>query len=423
MRFQADAYVRLFAIASFRRFWLGFALSSVGDAMARVALIWYVLEQTDSARAVGFLTLAYTGPILIGGLVAGVLLDRYDRRKVMAIDNLARGAAMLLIPLLHLTGQLEVWHAYVAAGVFGSLMMISLAGSPSLVPSIVPREQLTAANAFETLGYTVAGVAGPPLAGLLIALIGAPHVLLLDGLSYLVFAAALVTVRYLPGEEPRSPGPGADRSATSLSAALRLVRYDRVLLSTTLMYMVLNVGLGAAFVWLPIYVDRTLGGDAGLFGLLLGSMAVGQTLSSIAAVGVNRWLPLGTLICLAGFLGGLAYLPLLTGVTAVALIALLLFGALTAPLTIWAQTLRMEIIPANMRGRTFALLRMLMQGTQPLGGALGGFLLPLVGVGAMIGLSAALISGASAAASRVHELRVAGPVAAPADPQPCCGYD
>lgn len=417
MRFNADAYARLFAIASFRRFWFGFALSTVGDAMARVALTWYVLEQTDSARAVGFLTLAYTGPILAGGLVAGALLDRYDRRKVMAIDNLVRGLAMLLIPVLHAIGELEVWHAYVAAAVFGSLMMISLAGSPSLVPSIVPREQLTSANAFETLGYTVAGVVGPPLAGLLIAVIDAPNVLLVDGLTYLIFAAALVSVRYLPGEEPDASGPAPRASSTSLMDALRLMRRDPVLLSTTLMYMVVNVGLGAAFVWMPIYVDRTLGGGASLFGLLLGAMAVGQTISSVAAVGVNRWLPLGTLICLAGFLGGLAYLPLLTGVTAVAVIALLCFGALTAPLTIWAQTLRMEIIPARMRGRTFALLRMMMQGSQPLGGLLGGFLLPFVGVAAMIGISASLISGASAAASRVRALRVAGPVAAP-DPIP-----
>lgn len=413
MNFRNSAYGRLFGVASYRRFWIGFALSSVGDAMARVALTWYVLEQTDSARAVGYLALAYTAPILLGGLVAGVLLDRFDRRKVMAIDNMVRGTAMAAVPLLHFLGMLKIWHVYVAAGVFGTLMMISLAGGPSLIPSIIPKSRLTAANAFETLGFTVAGVVGPPVAGILIALIGAPNVLLIDAASYLIYALALASIRYLESPEPASGLSPA--SPTGLGAAFRLMRGNPILLSTTLMYMAINVGFGAAFVWMPIYVERTLGGGSSLYGLLLGGIAVGQTVSSILAAGVNRWLPLGSLICIAGFLAGVAYLPLLSGIAVIAVGSLVLFGALTAPLTIWAQTLRMEIIPAHMRGRTFALLRMLMQGSQPIGGALGGFLLPIVGVGAMIGLSATMVSGASILAARVVELRIAGPVP---EPQP-----
>jgi MFS family permease len=410
VRFGSNSYALLFAIPSYRRFWAGFALSSLGDAMARVALTWYVLEQTDSARAVGYLALAYTAPILLGGLVAGMLLDRFDRRKVMALDNLVRGLAMAVVPLLHFLGMLEIWHVYVAAGVFGSLMMISLAGGPALIPSIIPRGQLTAANAFETLGFTVAGVVGPPVAGLLIASIGAPNVLILDAASYFIYALALAGVRYIEDQGAADGVPAAgSRGRASLADAIRLLRGNRVLLTTTLMYMAVNVGLGAAFVWMPIYVERTLGGGAGLYGLLLGAIAAGETVSSLFSVSFNRWLPLGTLICLAGVLAGLAYLPLLAGVTALSIVSMALFGALTAPLTIWAQTLRMEIIPAAMRGRTFALLRMMMQGSQPMGGALGGFLLPVVGAGAMICLSAVMLSGASLLASRVRELRVAGP--------------
>ncbi len=416
MKIRDNSYVRLFEMASYRRFWFGFAFSSLGDAMARVALTWYVLEQTGSARAVGYLALAYTVPILVGGLVAGALLDRYDRRKVMAVDNLTRGIAMAAVPLLHLLGMLSIWHVYLAAAVFGSLMMVSLAGGPSLIPSIIPRDQLTAANAFETLGFTIAGVVGPPVAGLLISSFGAPYVLMIDAASYLIYAAALISIRYLEEPVMSSVVSVGARVGTSLGDAVRLLRGNRILLSTTLMYMSINVGFGAAFVWMPIYVERTLGGGASLFGLLLGGIAVGQTAGSILSVGFNRWFSLGTLICMAGILAGLAYLPLLAGVAGLAVASLMIFGMLTAPLTIWAQTLRMEIIPAQLRGRTFSLLRMMMQGSQPLGGALAGFLLPVVGASAMIGFSAFMVSGASSIAARVRELRIAGPPPKPPVP-------
>ena len=73
----AQRYGDVFRNAPFRTFWMGFALSSLGDSMTRVALIWFVYQQTGSARALGLLSVCYVGPILVGGLMAGSLLDRY----------------------------------------------------------------------------------------------------------------------------------------------------------------------------------------------------------------------------------------------------------------------------------------------------------------------------------------------------------
>jgi MFS family permease len=90
-----------------------------------------------------------------------------------------------------------------------------------------------------------------------------------------------------------------------------------------------------------------------------------------------------------------------------AAIGLFLLGFFSAPLTIWAQTLRMQVIPHEMRGRTFALLRTLMQGATPLGGALAGFLLPVLGTQMMIGLSALIIGAPGLAGMQTKELRQA----------------
>jgi hypothetical protein len=278
-------------------------------------------------------------------------------------------------------------------------MMVPLAGVPALLPALVDRDNLATANALEVLSYTLGGVIGPPLAGWLILAVGAPNVVLLDALSYLGFALALTRIG--------SAGARKDRAAAthSLGDAVRLLLSNRVLLATTLMFTAANLGLGALFVWLPIYADRTLGGGAGLYGALLGVVAAGEVAASALAGGWRPRLPLGALICAAQVLSGLALalllaLPTLAG----AVTGLALFGVFSAPLTIWAQTLRMRVIPEALRGRAFALLRTLMQGGGPLGGVLAGAALPAVGVAAVIAGSAAVIAVPGLVGARVRAL-------------------
>jgi MFS family permease len=403
---QTLKYRQVFRHEAFRSFWLSFTLSALGDAMTRVALTWFVYELTKSPEALGLLSLTYTGPVILGGLVAGWLLDRFDRRKVMIADNLIRGAAMLLIPLLHLAGLLQLWHLYVVSTVYGALMMVSLAGSPSLVPDLVEKENLDTANALETLSYTLSGVFGPPLTGLLIPLMGAPNVIIFDALSYFLFALVLMRipspVRIM---QPESDKPVSYR----LSDAVRLLLGNKVLLSTTIMFMFANLGMGVLFVWLPILSDQVLKGGAELYGLLLGALAVGEVASSFLVGTITLKPTLGALIGMAQTLSGLAVAVLLLGFNIpLALLSLLLLGFFSAPLTIWAQTLRMQVIPERLRGRTFALLRTLMQSTMPIGGAAAGVVLPLVSLPFMVLVSAGFIGVPGLLGLRVDALRQAG---------------
>ncbi len=390
-------YRDIFQYRSFRVFWLGFTFSVLGDAMTGVALTWLVYQATHSARAVGLLLLASTGPVLIGGLLVGPLLDRFDRRAVMIADSVVRGLAVATIPLLHALGHLPLWPVYAVAAVYGCLKMITLAGGPALVPALVPAARLDTANALETLGFTLGGVIGPPVAGLLIARIGAPNVVLIDALSYGAFALALTRVHLgveRDAPPPTTPPPPPTTRAYGMGDAVALLRRSPALFATTLMFMTFNLGEGALSVWLPLFSAQVAPGGAAVYGALLGVLAVGETVGSLAAGAVMapRRLSPGALICLAQGLSGLALLPLLLGRNLPsAVVSLALLGACSAPLTIWAQTLRMRIIPPDLRGRAFALLRTLMQGTVPLAGAATGLLLPVVGIPAMIGLSALLI--------------------------------
>jgi MFS family permease len=405
-KMQFNSYLEILKNKDFLAFWSGFTLSSIGDALTRVALTWLVFEETKSAQALGILTIAYTAPILVGGLIAGPLLDRFSARRTMILDNLVRGLVFAAIPVLSAMDRLEIWHIYIFAALYGSLMMVSLAGGPTLIPSLVKEEQLETANAMETLSFTLSGVIGPPLAGLLIVWIGTANVIIIDALSYLIFAATLagMSVR-------RASHLAVEKGKDSFGImdAVRLMAGNKFLLSTTLMFMSFNVGLGAMTVYLPLVSDRIAAGSSQVFGALLGAMALGEMISAWLAGSLILGITLGMRIALAQILSGLSVTLLIIDSAFWATAAgLFLLGFFSAPLTIWAQTLRMQIIPVDLRGRTFALLRTLMQGATPLGGALAGFLLPVIGMQIMIALSSLVIGLPGLAGIQTVELRQAG---------------
>ncbi len=384
----ASPYADLFRNKPFRRFWLGLMASATGDELTRVAFVWFVYERTGSAEALGLLMLCFTGPIVVGGFLAGWLLDRFDRRLVMTVDNLTRGLAIALVPALHFLGWLEVWHVYLAAGVHGLLMMISLAGTPSMILALVPTERLATANALESLGYSTAGVAGPVIAGFLIAGIGAPATVLFDVATYLLYALILFRLKL------SLPAP-VKRASVAIGDAVRLLFGSPILIATTFMFLVFNIGTGSIPVWLPILVETTLKGGPELYGILVGVIFAGQVASTLVIGQLGNRVRLGLGICLAEVAAGLLMILVIATDTAVTVgIVLFVWGIANAPLTPWAQTLRMAIIPEATRGRAFALLRMLMQSGRPIGGALAGFLLPVAGIAATI----ALVGGATAMA-------------------------
>jgi MFS family permease len=344
-----------------------------------------------------------TAPIVVGGLVAGWALDRFDRRTLLILDSVFRGLAVASVPVAEAVGVLTLPHIYAVALVHGFLMMIPLAGVPSILPSIVPAERLGTANALEILSYTMSGVIGAPLAGVLVAHIGAPGVLWVDAGSYLAFALLLTAVQLGPRA---ASTPGAAVPSVGYGAALKLVLAQPILLATTLMYLVFNLGGGALLVWLPLWAASMPGGGAEVYGELLGVMALGQLVSAVAAGFLPATAPQGRLICLALVPAGIAVIPFaMSPPLALLFIGMALYGAAYAPLTILAQTLRMKLIPPELRGRSFALLRMLMQAGNPIGGLLAGLLVPLAGLPAAILATSLLAISPAVAGAMVAPLR------------------
>ncbi|HZC31793.1 MAG TPA: MFS transporter, partial [Candidatus Bathyarchaeia archaeon] len=233
-----------------------------------------------------------------------------------------------------------------------------------------------------SLSFSLSGLIGPGVAGLLIAIVGAPFVIAVDALTYFIFVGCLLAMREggRPGEPAGPSGAGAAASASpssrGLGPAIRFIFSAPAIVAITLFYMSVNVAGGILNVVIPIYARNVLHGGSETYGILLTILTAGD-LAGLLAVGAVSWRwPLGRSIAWALFTSGLVILLWLLQPPLLLLGAILFaFGALSSSLTPWAQTIRMRLIPPEIRGRVFALLRTSMQSTRPIGAVAAGLLL------------------------------------------------
>ena len=395
-----NRYRQLLRRRDFALLWGGATVSALGDGMSFVALVWLLLERGGSSADVGWLAAVYTAPVVVGGLVAGVVLDRFDRRRVLAADNLVRGVAIATVPLAAAAGALTTAHLFVVAAIYGLLYMTSVAGIPSLIPGLVDEDDLTTANAMESISYGIAGLAGPALAGLVIVAIGAPAVLAVDAVSYAIFVACLLAMRPGTRAAPASPArpasPGWRRHPAG--RALRPRRSgDRG--DDADVHVPEPQRRHRARRHPALRARRPRWGCDDL--RPAAERADRRRARRAPRVGAIDWRwPLGRSISAAALVSGLILSLLLLRPGFGAMVVILAASGLAeSSLTPWAQTIRMRLIPPELRGRVFALLRTLMQATRPIGALFAGLLLVgtdltpalaatalLVGVPGLVGL-------------------------------------
>ncbi len=375
------------SIPAFRRVWAGATVSAAGDAASWVALVGLALGRAGASLPL--LAILYTAPVAVGGLVAGWALDRFDRRRLMIGDCVLRGAVFASIPVTAVFARPTAGQLYAVAAVYGLLKMVSLAGFPSLIPALVPESRLDQANALEGVTYGLASLAGAGLAGLAVATAGARSVVAFDAASYLVMALSLWSVRGVSNPAGRSvrrcspSAPGAPRGA-GFRAVVRLAATSAVLRDTTIMFALFNVGDGALLVFLP-HRALQLGLGTGGYGYLVAAGTAGELFAALLLTRMTWRAPLTVSIVAAQIAAALVVVPLMARSTALTVAALVALGMCAAPMTAWAQSLRMRFVPPEAHGRLFALLRTAMQATPPAGAALAAL---VIGRGAVVTVAA-----------------------------------
>ena len=364
----AVTYRALLSVPSFPSVVLSTLLSRIGGQMSSIALILFILTRYHSPGLAGLATFLSIFPGVLVSPLAGALLDRHGRKRLIAVDYLFAMLAWVAIGSLSLAHQLPVPLLLVLTGLQAVTAPLSQTGLRTLFPLLVPRPLWERANAVDSNLYVLAGIIGPALAGILVAIGGGELALIATGLFAGAAALALIGLR----------DPETDTATTgsllrdSWQGLLYVVR-NPTLRGLALSLFVANLGGGILAIAFPVLVFQRLHQGPAAIGLLLSVMGFASLIAVIVwgrlrTQGIERQLLSWPQF---GFAGGLLLIVLAPNLWVVAL-AMVVFGVVVGPLDIALFTVRQRRTDPAWMGRAFAVSMMLNYSGVPVGSALAG---------------------------------------------------
>ena len=372
--------------------WAGGLISETGDWFLLVGLPVWVLQVTGSSLVTATVFLVGLLPSLVVGPLAGVLVDRWDRRRTLVAVSLAEAA--FLLPLLTVDGRGDLWVVYLVMAVEASLGQLNDPARNAMVPALVGRDDLVGANALIGLNGNLARLVGSPLGGILVELSGLPGLVIGDAISFLLGAALLSLVRPRPLSPPTGPvsSPGV---VGEWVEGLRVVARDRGLRWGLVVDGLAAVAQGIFTVLFVLFVTRALGGDGADVGLLRGVQAIGGLVGGVLVVGLARRLEAGRLLGVSLLAFGLIDLAIWNGpvLTTATWLYLGLFAAAGIPgiaFLTGLTALVQERTDDAFLGRVFATYYGSFNGLTGVGMLLAGLLGDSVGVVAVLNGQAGL---------------------------------
>ena len=378
-----QAFSLLYRYPEFGRLWVGRSISLFGDAFTIIALPWFVLQVTDSGTAAAGILLSLQLPALLTSMAIGSLVDRFQPRAIITIDNVLRTLIIGLIPILYWFGLLELGMLFLLTFFAGMLVPATEVGSRSVLPDLVEDKDLDAANMLWSFSLNLSLVIGPAVAGLLVASFGGLSVLLIDAATFAVMAWVAATMPNVERGRPSMQAPLSERLGLRQLWDMKVVRY------TTLLSLVFFFSYGPLEAALPLYSDAILQTDARGYGLLWSALAVGALIGTLSSTTLSQRLRLGVALPLIALLWGASLLPMVF-INELWLACGLLFlgGLMWGPYTPMEATLLQRNVPKEQLGRVFGARSTLLTGGSPLGLAIGGVMLAFVPSTIVIALSA-----------------------------------
>jgi MFS family permease len=347
---------------NFALLWTGGLISLAGDWVLFVGLPLYVYDRTGSTLATGAMFLARLVPEMLLASVAGVFVDRWDRRRTLVIANLLLGAALLPVLLGAATGML--WIVYAASLLAATLAQFVAPAEDALLPRLVDERDLVPANALNDLNNNLARLIGPPLGGILYTVLGFGGVVIVDALSFLVAALCIAGVRV---DARPQPLPGATHVSEVVAtrwlalwrewlAGLGLVRTARPVAVLILFAALTGFGEGVLSTLFVPFVRTMLDGGDLAYGVILSAQAVGGLLGGVVVAHTGRsirpaWLWGGGALGLALVDLAIFTTPVVIPGIALTVLLMIVVGVPVAGLRVGLATVRQTAVADAYRGR------------------------------------------------------------------------
>lgn len=363
----------------FRRLWAGDTVSQLGTQVGGIALpLLAVTVLGADELQMGLLATFENIAFLLVGLPAGAWVDRLLKRRVLVTGDLVRALALLTLPAAYVLDVLTFPLLLVVATVTGVATVFFDVAYQSYLPSLVPSSRISEGNARLQVSQSAAAVVGPAVGGVLVRAVGAPFVLLVDALSFLLSALLLGRIRHRetpPSREGRRPLRTEIGEGLSFVARQPLLR--RIVATTATSNFASNLGGGL----LVLYVVRDLGITAAELGIAFSVGAVGGLVGAFASGTVMRVLGEGRTIALAivPSSAAAALVPLTAGqdtTTALAMIAVsfAVYGFSVVVYNVAQVSFRQRLCPRPLLGRMNASVRFVIWGVSPIGAFVGGII-------------------------------------------------
>ncbi len=261
--------------------WIGQLVSLLGSAMTWFALSLWAWQETGQATALALVATFSFGPTVLMSPIAGALVDRWNRKLVMMLSDLATGISTIVVLLLYVTGNLEIWHLYITGAFAGAFQAFQWPAYSAAITTMVSKAQYARANGMMSLAESASAIAAPVLAGTLIGLIGIGGVMAIDVVTFLFAIGALLVV-HIP--QPVATDEGQESRGSLWKESLYGFRYilrRPSLLGLQLVFLGANLtGSFANILITPMVLART-GDNAQILGTVFSAGGVGGVVGGL----------------------------------------------------------------------------------------------------------------------------------------------
>ncbi len=375
--------------------WAAGFISTAGDSLHQVAIMWLIYELTGSATATGLVGMSQYLPAVLLGPLAGALVDKLDRKRMMIAADAMRALLVALIPTLYLMGSMTGVRLGLTAFSIALFTTLFMPARDAIVPQLVPTAELTHAGSVLQASYGFAYFLGPMLAAAILPLVRIPGLFYADAITYVASLLFLLKLRPRPQvRETQLVSPWK-----LLKDGLRYAQQRGLIRGLLWLTAVDNLLImGPALVGAPLYVRLHLGLGAGAYAATEGAFAAGMIVGSFLVHRFGARLPRGKTLLWALMWDGISFAPFMFTDTLSTTLALWFVHSIGIPFILVPRTTLIQTeVPSELQGRMFSLVHLTVVGLSAISCALTGIIaerIPPHILFAVIGVSATVVGAA-----------------------------